>query len=372
MAERQFADICQRVRFSLDEPIRTEDLQGSVADLVAQVRANGLQVTRTTVPRIASVVERVCQRVGLEGLAETYIVNDPSSNAFVPLGGGLKRPVVILTSGLVTLLDVNELAFAVGHELGHYGFKHAQKEGSPDETELDALQRRSAQRYTEVSADRVGLLATGSVFVAAKVMVKIASGLPAELLGLDVDAFIRQAERDPDELSREWELNATHPSLPLRMWALIRFAHSGLFARLSGQGRGGQRIEEIDQDIEQRMALLGDGRLSEVEQKHYETALVWAAAALVIEDGRIDRSEQVALARLIGPEKSLKVIHFASTHGRVAVVKKLMGALERLNSAGAATRRKFDDAFGSFSLVLSDSDSVPATVKVVRRALRLS
>ena len=265
------------------------------------------------------------------------------------------------------------IAFAVGHELGHYGFQHAKRDAAEaGETELEALNRRSAQRYAEVSADRVGLLATGSVFVAARVIFKMASGLPAEFLGLDVDAFVKQAERDPDELSREWELNSSHPSLPLRMWAMIGFAHSEPFAELSGQGRGGRSLEDIDREIESRMAALGDGRLSEVERDTYEVALVWAAAALVLEKGRVGTSERAALARLVGPEKAAKALQFANSNGRAAIKDKLMNSLERLNDAGLATRRKFDEAFSAFSLSMSGGSGIAVADRLVREILKLS
>lgn len=374
MRRTSFEEVCHRVRFSLDEPGSTAD-EGSntVADFVAKVRSEGLQVTRTTVPRIAGVVERVCARVGLEGLAETYILNDPSCNAFVPVGASTGRPIVVLTSGLVTLLDINEISFAVGHEIGHCGFGHSTRDSRGSaEYELEALSQRSALRYAEVSADRIGLLATASVFVAARAIIKLASGLPAEFLGLDVDAFVKQAERDPDELSREWELNSTHPSLPLRMWALICFAHSSPFAELSGQGRGGRNLEEVDKEIEKRLAGLGDGRLTEVEQNTYELALVWAALALALEKGRIDSRDRAALVRLVGTGKATKALQFLSSNGKAAVMEKLSKSLERLNGAGVATRRRFLNQFSEFSYSASNFEGKTTnTAQVVRDALGL-
>lgn len=377
MRSLDLGSVCQRVRFSLDEPTgcAVEPDHRAVAEFVARVRAGGLQVTPTTVPRVASTVERVCRRVGLYELAETYIISDPACNAFVPVGASRARPIVVLTSGLVTLLDINEIAFAVGHELGHFGFQHGALEQREEaETELEALNRRSKQRYAEVSADRVGLLATGSVFVAARVMVKLASGLPAELLGLDVDAFIKQAEREPEEFSRAWELDASHPSLPLRMWALTQFARSATFAELSGQGRGGRTHSEVDREIEARMAEIGDGRISEIEAKVYEAALIWASAALVVEDGRVTRVEHEALACLVGKERAVKALQYAKSNGRAGVIAKLVGALERLNGASLTTRRRFDEALSAFSLAIPGRGQSQASLvsRTIRDTLRLT
>jgi len=46
----------------------------------------------------------------------------PGINAFTI---GLKRPFIVFTPGLISLLDENELRFVIGHELGHVLSGHA-------------------------------------------------------------------------------------------------------------------------------------------------------------------------------------------------------------------------------------------------------
>ena len=148
---------------------------------------------------------------------EVYVLNHPQANAFAPTFGVTGRPFVVIHSGLAELLATNEIDFALGHELGHLGCGHMIESERAYGSEFEALQVRSRMRYAEISADRLGLLATRSVYCAARVMVKLASGLKGDSVALDIDAFLGQLERDPEEISREWELHQSHPALPLRL-----------------------------------------------------------------------------------------------------------------------------------------------------------
>jgi len=173
----RFQNLCRRVRFCLDEA--SSDLgeaNSFLADFVARVRSTGLQVTRATVPEVYRAVSRVKEALGVPVEPEVYVVNDVSANAFAPAFASGNRPILVLNSGLVTLLNSNELAFAIAHELGHLGLRHSQRLPSVQpQSEFEALQKRSLQRYAEISADRIALIATRSVFGAAHVMVKLAS-----------------------------------------------------------------------------------------------------------------------------------------------------------------------------------------------------
>lgn len=130
------------------------------------------------------------------------------------------------------------------------------------------------------------------------------------------------------------------------MWALLRFAHSSVFAELSAQGSGGTPLEQVDAEIEARMAMLGDGRLSDMEQRAYESALVWSGTSLVLEDGRVERSELVALTQLVGRERARRALRFAKESGPQAVLHKLRESLARMEAASPATRRRFEEAYG--------------------------
>jgi len=344
-------DICRQIRFFLDEPaaeVQSPDV--SLPDMVARVRSTGLLVTSRTVPAVHRIVEMISENLGIAP-PEVYVVNSPSANAFAPAFAEFKRPIIVLNSGLITLLSPSELVFPVGHEIGHLCMRHAQQATHGyRNSEFEALQFRSTQRYAEISADRVGLIACRSVFIAARVMVKLASGLSSEYIDLDIDAFVRQMERDPQETNRSWELHESHPSLPLRLWALIRFSHSRQYNELVQLGEAGYELQDVDDEVARRFEELGDGRLSEMESSVYRLGLLWTAAAMIIEDEKIELHERIALAKMVGNDDSKKAIAFAEAQGRTAVIDKLMEAIARINSGSRAMRKRFYSALQSFCM----------------------
>jgi hypothetical protein len=352
-----FRDQCGRVRFALDEPPEVPpEVDPRLPDLVARVRSESLHVSSRTAPAIGRTAEQVAERLSLEVPAEIYIRADSSINAFAPGLAHLQRPVAILNSGLVQLLSSTELAFALGHELGHVGLGHTHTPEVPARNQLDALTERSRQRYAEISADRVGLLASRSTFIAANVMIKTASGLPSSSLGFDIDAFVAQVDRAPEEMSREWELELTHPSLPFRLWALLRFSHSDVYAALSGQGGPTVPLAEVDAEIAERLESMGDGRLDRMESAALERALTWLGAARVLHAGLPFDAARTRLEQLVGRTRAERVLGFARQHGPEAVLAKATEARDVLRSTSPATRARFRQAMES---LLLDATSSP-------------
>ena len=364
----RFRQLCNEVRFQLDEPVdRPPDGHGA-ADYVAQIRMNGLRVTPTTTPVLHEALGRVTTALRIDQPPEVYVVNDPLANAAAPGFGPAYRPFMVLNSGLVELLTPTEIEFAIGHELGHLGMRHAGMTQA-HASEMAALQARSSQRCQEISADRIGLLATRSVFTAAQVMVKLASGLRGDSVALDIPAFLSQLDRDPEEMSREWELYQSHPALPLRLWALLRFGATAEYARLAGTGDGGERLVEIDQEISARLASLGDGRLDEMESRFFLLALTWLGLMLVMQDDRIEPHERDELVNLVGEEHAAKAVRFAEDHGKPAAEKKLREALERIRSTSMLLKRRFVESFRSFAYALGVDPERTAAGNLVKELL---
>jgi hypothetical protein len=271
------------------------------------------------------------------------------------LTGGTERLVVVINSGLVNLLSARELDFVVAHELGHLGMKHggSDHDGVMDQSVFAVLRKLSASRCQEVSADRVGLLGARSINTAAQVIMKLASGLSTEDLNLDVDAFIQQLDRSPAELSREWELKTTHPSFPWRLWALLRFSHSREYNQLSDKGSFGDELSEIEVDVVTRFNALGDGRLNDYEEECHATAVLWSGLMMIMQDNLIERSEQEALADLVGPSQAQKAIQFVRDHGKESSRKKFNEAIAALSSASIETRQKYIGTVTRFGEIIN-------------------
>ena len=73
--------------------------------------------TREQLPRVYSVVEQMTQRMGLP-MPKIYVIPNDSPNAFAT-GRNPQHASVAVTQGILNLLNDEELAGVLAHELGH-------------------------------------------------------------------------------------------------------------------------------------------------------------------------------------------------------------------------------------------------------------
>lgn len=73
--------------------------------------------TREQLPRVYSVVEQMTQRIGLP-MPKIYVIPSDSPNAFAT-GRNPQHASVAVTQGILNLLNDEELAGVLAHELGH-------------------------------------------------------------------------------------------------------------------------------------------------------------------------------------------------------------------------------------------------------------
>lgn len=84
---------------------------------IVKSAVNARSLERRENPRIYNIVENLCMSCGME-MPKINIVNDPQLNAFA---SGINRAsyTVTVTTGLMKVLNDDELAGVIGHELTH-------------------------------------------------------------------------------------------------------------------------------------------------------------------------------------------------------------------------------------------------------------
>jgi Zn-dependent protease with chaperone function len=186
-------------------------------------------------------------------LPELYVVANPLPNAITI---GMDKPVIVLNSGLVDLLDDEEIRFVLGHELGHALSGHAVYRsilerllvlsGVLAAVPLGGLGVRAIlaalmewSRKAELSADRAGLLATQDPATAFRTHMKMASG--GHLADLDTTSFFAQgAEYDASKDLRDSVLKLllieaqSHPFAVVRASDLRRWVDGGAYTAILG------------------------------------------------------------------------------------------------------------------------------------------
>jgi Zn-dependent protease with chaperone function len=187
-----------------------------------------------------------CYILDLPTVPELYVTQTPLVNA---MALGTSKPFIVLNSGLVELMDPEEIRFVIGHELGHVLSGHSVYRTML--YYLVALAQRLAlvpfawiglksviwaleewYRKSELTSDRAGLLATQDPEAARRSLMKLAGG--RHLAELSHDEFHKQAqEYDAVPDMRESLLKllqlqgTTHPFAVIRFAELDRWADEG-------------------------------------------------------------------------------------------------------------------------------------------------
>jgi len=184
-------------------------------------------------------------RLDIKEIPELYLTQFPITNA-AAIGSG--RPLVVVNSRTVEVLDGAEVRTVLGHEAGHILSDHVLYRTAlmillsasglgrmPMLAGLPLLAVKMALlewfRAAELSADRAATLVNRDPLVTCRTLMVIAGG--ASSRKLDLDAFVRQAsayeEWEPgwDKLARvRIELGQTHAFPVKRVSELMKWVRS--------------------------------------------------------------------------------------------------------------------------------------------------
>ncbi len=89
------------------------------SDKLVLKMTNAKPVTKQEAPELYTIVENLSITAGLP-MPKVYVVDDAAPNAFAT-GRNADHAVVAVTTGLLTILNKNELEGVVAHELAHIG-----------------------------------------------------------------------------------------------------------------------------------------------------------------------------------------------------------------------------------------------------------
>jgi len=203
-------------------------------------------------PQTWALHRQVVQALDLAEVPGLYLTAFPLANA---LTIGSQRPIVVLHSELVSLLDADGQRVVLAHEAAHIHSEHVLYRTAltillalgttvarlPLIAGLPLLAVRAAllewSRAAELSCDRAAALVTGQPLQVCRTLMTIAGGAAAEQLSLD--AFMAQG-MDYEEGGKGLErfarlfsdLNLTHPMPVRRTHELMRWVRTGEYDRI--------------------------------------------------------------------------------------------------------------------------------------------
>jgi Zn-dependent protease with chaperone function len=179
--------------------------------------ASSVRVTPRMFGRLHRSLGWGCRILDLEE-PELYVTLDPVANAYTY---GHTRPFVVLTSGLVDMLDDEECFFVIAHELGHIKAAHVLY--TIMARNISTLMTIIGQatlglgsllgqglvvalhdwyRKAELTSDRAGLLCVQELDPCMRAFMKLAGGASRLYSEMDSTEFLQQirAYEDADEL----------------------------------------------------------------------------------------------------------------------------------------------------------------------------
>jgi Zn-dependent protease with chaperone function len=209
--------------------------------------AQTIKVTPRQCPKLYASLQEACAILDVPE-PELYVMQYPIANAWT---SGHDHPYIIVTTGLIDLMDDDEILAVLGHELGHIKSGHVlYKTMARSITflleqlgqmtlgigRLVALTLEAAllewDRMAEFTADRAGMLVVQDPKVMTSLMMKFAGGSLFKRHELNVDDFLQQANLyeavDANLLDRLYKVmmvsSVSHPLIIVRAKEILNWS----------------------------------------------------------------------------------------------------------------------------------------------------
>ncbi len=344
----------EQLRFSDDDPAsiglsKHEVPPKVMAELRKEILANAMLVTPEMFPTIAKAASAAVSALDIAA-PEFFVLSNPEVNAKCAYLGEDIPCAVILHSGLIERLTPQELQFVIGHELGHYIFRH----GNYIDTSflgllgLSRLSYHQWQRACEISADRVGLVSVNSEADAISAIIKIASGLPANFIRFDALAYQKQAREILDE-GNATTARSSHPMVPIRARALHWFVMSEAYYDWRNyDSKPALTTEAVDEQISKDLSdasllsqFSGAVGYEISTDSLVSRALLWSLLVFFVADNVLSKSEQKALMQYASKEDAEKAIEYVKNHGAKSAIEKQRETVDLLRSNSQSVKKRF-------------------------------
>ena len=278
---------------------------------LSNLLSRSIRVEKEIFPTVGNAIEKVFKRLDLENEFNFFVTADNfQANAACSLMPSASKPDIIITSKLIELLSEEELQFIIGHEVAHYFYQHSLYPNleTASETNLK-LNILNLNRSAEISADRVGFIASGSLEKSLRASFKLASGLSEKYLKFSFSTYLDQLREIESIGKSQSELWSTHPSFLIRIQALIWFSMSKEYHEyFDTKKKGIYDLKTIDSKIEKTIKKVVGDELENSNKAIYDRARLWGSLKLFLVDNKFSKEEQAKFTELVGKEKARKAI----------------------------------------------------------------
>ncbi len=212
--------------------------------------ANKIRLSPKQLPNIYEKLPPICKKLSIKE-PEFYLEMSPFPNAYAM---GDTRTMITVTSGLLEYLTDEEVSAVIAHECGHIACRHTLYYtmaqlllqninnmgllGDAITPIFWALQYWS--RRSELSADRAGAVALGSIERIVEVQIRLAGGPASITKDVNIDEFVKQADyydtlqdNNWDKFLQNWSiLESSHPYAAIRVREILKWGKTDQWHRI--------------------------------------------------------------------------------------------------------------------------------------------
>lgn len=261
--------------------------------------SSGIQVDNENSPILNSIFDTCVKKL-------FHSKNVPNINFFVIPGflpnAGLcylddNNYAVNITSSLLDLCSEGQIAFVLGHELGHLKYKHHKLNAASGADNLSATIHSKLLEYNrlcEITADRAGLICS-NFYDATQALFNIAIGTKSDLLKFNPSQISSQLNNLKILLEDKKHLRQSKLSHP---YSLIRLAAINQFNNfLISKNNETITIDHVDEEINKALSLMNPE-----PHKFEDTILLHACCWVAFSDNDIADAEIQSIYSFCKPE----------------------------------------------------------------------
>lgn len=218
------------------ELMREAKIEPSKDYLRASLEGHGFKISKKISPGLYKLCMGVQKKLNFKEIIDYYVVNDSAVNAFTRYKIEDERNhIVVLNSGLMKIMDDDELKFIIGHEIGHLISKYSELHEIinfvfPDYERMPMIFKNKIEltgRLAELTSDRYGFIASGKMDKCLSNFFKLSSGLDPARISFDPKSYLNEIEETLDQMKKDpFDNRYTHPDNQIRIKAIELFSKS--------------------------------------------------------------------------------------------------------------------------------------------------